>query len=77
MAGKVKYSECPKSKLVRISDDQILAQFQTVWFLASVQNLNNFIQILDVFDRLKAEKVLGQMVQNVRILDINLKTSKI
>ena len=52
---KHKYSQCPKSKLVFFSDVQLLAQFQTVGFSASVRNPNIFVQILDRFLHLKSK----------------------
>ena len=42
------YSQCPKTELVRISENRLLAQFQT-------QNPNNFVRILDIFEHLKSK----------------------
>ena len=47
----LQYSERPKTELVLFLDVSLLAQFQTVRYSYNVQNLNDFIQILDTFSK--------------------------
>ena len=47
----LQYSERPKTELVLFLDVSLLTQFQTVRYSYNVQNLNDFIQILDTFSK--------------------------